>query len=244
MPDLAKQFHVFSIDYRGMGSSSKPESGYDKKTMAADIYALVQKLDLKQVNIVGHDIGSMVAYAYAVNYPQATKKLAMLDVPHPNDRFLKIPILPPPGVYDLSNPDRSWFPWWFAVNTIPYLPEQLLQGKQADILHSWIFDYQLYGKASMTKRDKAIYNAKYESPEAIRASNGWYKAYRQDIEDLKSYGKLSMPVLGIGGTKFGLEPFLSQYATDVKMVIFEKCGHWIAEEKPQETIKQFEEFFR
>ncbi|WP_219837448.1 alpha/beta fold hydrolase [Paenibacillus sp. R14(2021)] len=244
MPELAKHYHVYSIDYRGMGSSDKPESGYDKKTLAADIHSLVKELGYEKVNVAGHDIGSMVAYAYAAQYPEATKKLAMLDVPHPNDRFLKIPLLSAPSAYDLSNPDRAWFPWWFALNSIPGLPEQLLQGKQADIVHNWIFDYQLYNKASMTAEDKAIYNASYDSPEEIRASNGWYKTYRKDIDDLKTYNKLSVPVLGIGGAKFGLDPFLRENATDFKVVNLEKTGHWIAEENPQETIKLFIEFFQ
>ncbi|WP_219837042.1 alpha/beta fold hydrolase [Paenibacillus sp. R14(2021)] len=244
MPELAKKYHVYAIDYRGMGSSSKPETGYDKKTLASDIYALAKKLGYEKVNIAGHDIGSMVAYAYAANYPQATNKVAMLDVPHPNESFItQLPLLPPPGAYDLENPDAPKFPWWFALNTIPELPEKLLQGKQLETFHNWIFDYQIYDKASMPKEDRDAYITAYSTPEAIRASNGWYKTLRQDIEDFKTYDRLSVPVLGIGGTKFNLEPFLRGYATDVKIVTFEKSGHWIAEEKPQETIKAFKDFF-
>ncbi|MFD2615143.1 alpha/beta fold hydrolase [Paenibacillus gansuensis] len=244
MPALAKKYHVYSIDYRGMGSSGKPEAGYDKKTMASDIYALAKKLRYRKINIAGHDIGSMVAYAYAAQYPQATNKLAMLDVPHPNENFLKLPILPPPGSYDVNNPDSPKFPWWFALNNVPELPEQLLQGEQSAIFQNWIFDYQIYDKAAMPQEDRAVYTSSYANPEAIRASNGWYKTLRQDVEDLKTYKKLSVPVLGIGGSKFGLEPFLRNYATDVKIAKLDKAGHWIAEEKPQETVRIFMEFFR
>ncbi|MDQ0875897.1 pimeloyl-ACP methyl ester carboxylesterase [Paenibacillus sp. V4I3] len=247
MPALAEKYHVYSIDYRGMGSSDKPESGYDKKTMASDIYALVKELGYEKINIAGHDIGATISYSFAANYPQATKKLALLDASHPNENFLKIPILPPPGVYDVSNPDRAKFYWWFAFNTIPELPEQLLQGKQLDIAFNWLFDYLAYDKAaSITKEERAIYIAAYAKPEALRAGNDWYRAFRQDIEDLKTYKKLSVPVLGIGGVSGYqmLDAFLREYATDPKLVKLDKTGHWISEENPQETINLFNEFFR
>ncbi|QGR00204.1 alpha/beta hydrolase [Paenibacillus psychroresistens] len=245
MPALAEKYHVYSVDYRGMGSSDKPESGYDKKTMASDIYALVKKLGYEKINLAGHDIGAPVAYAYAAMYPQATKKLAMMDASHPNDNFLKIPILPPPGVYDVDNPDRAKFYWWFAFNTIPELPEQLLQGKQLDIAYNWLFDYLAYEKGAITKEERAIYIAAYAKPGALRAGNNWYRAFRQDIEDLKTYKNLSVPVLGIGGVSGykNLDLFLHAHATDLKLVKLDKCGHWIAEENPQETIKLFKEFF-
>lgn len=247
MPELAKNYHVYVVEYRGMGSSDKPESGYDKKTMAADIYALVKELGFEKVNMAGHDIGAFVAYAYAANYPQATTKLALLDVAHPSERYLGLPLMPPPGVYDTSKEDHPIYPWWFGLNSVPELPEKLLQGNGMRIYQDWLFDYLAYGnKPSMTKEDKEVSYAAYSSAEAIRASNGWYKAFRQDIEDLKTYPKLSMPVLGIGGldsTFMNLDAHLHQYATDVKSVKLDGAGHWIAEQKPQETIKLFNEFF-
>ncbi|WP_219836597.1 alpha/beta fold hydrolase [Paenibacillus sp. R14(2021)] len=248
MPELAKNYHVYVVDYRGMGTSSKPQTGYDKKTMAADIHALVKQLGYKQVNMAGHDIGAQVAYAYAAGYPDATKKLAVLDVPHPFEGFLHIPLLAPPGTYDSSDKEgRPIFPWWFALNSVPGLPEQLLQGKQMSTYQNWLFDYLAYDKAPMTKEEKEVYYSAYATPEAIRASSGWYNTFGQDIEDLKTYKKLSMPVLGIGGhksTTHTLDLFLHQYATDVKMVKLDKTGHWIAEQNPQETIKLFKAFFR
>jgi pimeloyl-ACP methyl ester carboxylesterase len=247
MPELAKKYHVYVVEYRGMGSSDKPASGYDKKTMASDVYALVKELGYTKVNMAGHDIGAQVAYAYAANYPQATTKLAMLDVAHPSERYLGLPLLPPPGVYDTSIKDHPIYPWWFGLNSVPELPEKLLQGNGMRIYQDWLFDYLAYGKPSMTKEVKEVYYAAYSSAEAIRASNGWYKTFRQDIEDLKTYPKLSMPVLGIGGfdsTFKNLDAHLRQYATDVKSVKLDGAGHWIAEQKPQETIKLFNEFFQ
>jgi pimeloyl-ACP methyl ester carboxylesterase len=246
LPELAKKYHVYVVEYRGMGSSDKPESGYDKKTMASDIHALVNELGYKKVNMAGHDIGAQVAYAYAAQFPEATNKLAMLDVPHPFEGFLGIPLLAPPGAYDMSNKDRPIYPWWFALNSVPELPEKLLQGNGMRIYQDWIFDYLAYDKPPMTNEVKKIYYSSYASPDAIRASNGWYKTFRQDIEDLKTYKKLSLPVLGIGGsesTSQTLEAFLQQYATDAKMVRLDKTGHWIAEQSPAETVKLFFDFF-
>ncbi|WP_219835064.1 alpha/beta fold hydrolase [Paenibacillus sp. R14(2021)] len=246
MPELAKNYHVYSIDYRGMGSSGKPKSGYDKKTMASDIYALGKALGYKKLNIAGHDIGATIAYAYAANYPQATQKIVLMDASHPNENFLKIPILPPPGVYDENNPERPKFYWWFALNTVPGLSEKLLQGKQLDIAYNWIYDYMGYNKNALSKEEREVYLAAYSQPEALRAGNEWYKAFRQDIEDLKTYKPLSVPALGIGGVSGYpmLELFLREHAPNAKTVKLEKTGHWIAEENPQATIKLFREFFR
>lgn len=247
MPELAKKYHVYVVEYRGMGSSDKPASGYDKKTMASDVYALVKELGYDKVNMAGHDIGAMVAYAYAANYPQATTKLAMLDVPHPFEGFLEIPLLAPPGAYDVSTKDHQIYPWWFALNSVPELPEKLLAGKQMRVFQDWLFDYLAYDKPPMTNEVREIYYAAYANADAIRASNGWYKTFRQDIEDLKSYPKVTVPVLGIGGfdsTLHTLDAFLKLYATDAKTVKLDKAGHWIAEQKPQETVKMFADFFR
>ncbi|QGR00203.1 alpha/beta hydrolase [Paenibacillus psychroresistens] len=248
MQGLAKKYHVYVVEYRGMGGSDKPASGYDKKTMASDVYALVKELGYTKVNMAGHDIGAFVAYAYAANYPQATTKLALLDVAHPSERYLGLPLVPPPGVYDTSIKDHPIYPWWFGLNSVPELSEKLLQGNGMSIYQDWLFDYLAYGnKPPMTKEVKEVYYAAYSNAEAIRASNEWYKTFRQDIEDLKTYPKLSMPVLGIGGfnsTFNNLDAHLRQYASDVKSVKLDGAGHWIAEQKPQETIKMFMEFFR
>ncbi|MZQ85343.1 alpha/beta fold hydrolase [Paenibacillus sp. 5J-6] len=246
MPELAKYYHVYSIDIRGMGSSDKPTTGYDKKTMASDIYALMNELGYKNIYIAGHDIGSTVAYAFAANYPHATKKLAMLDISHPDNNMLKVPIVAPPGSYDVSNPDRAKFPWWWAFNAVPNLPEQLLQGKNLDIAYNWAYDYLSYDKPALTPQEKAIYIAAYAKPDALRAANDWFRAFRQDIDDFNTYKKLTMPVLGIYGTTgiSDLGPFLKENTKNPKVVELKKTGHWIAEEQPEETIKQFKEFFR
>lgn len=120
MPALATRFRVIVVDLRGMGGSEKPQGGYDKKTMATDIHELVRKLGYEKVGIAGHDIGSQVAFSFAANFPAATRKVALMDVLHPDEGYYQIPLLPPPGQFSL---------WWFAFNQVQTLPQQLLAGR-------------------------------------------------------------------------------------------------------------------
>ena len=108
VPVLATHFHVIAVDIRGMGGSSKLQDGYDKKTMAKDIYALVSQTGFKKVNIAGHDIGSMVGFAFAANYPDVIQKLALLEAPHPNEYTMKRPMLPAVGKFAAKIDEDHW----------------------------------------------------------------------------------------------------------------------------------------
>ncbi len=118
MPTLAARYRVIVVELRGMGGSDKPQSGFDKKTMASDIHELARTLGYDTVNISGHDIGSMVAFSFAVNHPEATRKVALLDVTHPDQSYNQLRLLPQPGA--------PIYPWWFAFNQVRGLPEQLV----------------------------------------------------------------------------------------------------------------------
>src|SRR6202049_5013326 len=176
-----------------MGGSGKPQSGYDKKTMASDIYGLARALGYDSVNIAGHDIGSMVAFSFAVNHPEATRKVALLDVTHPDQSYNTFPLLPQPG--------EPVYPWWFAFNQVRRLPEQLVSGRSRFLIDS-IFDALLVHKAAVSDGDRAIYARAYSHPDAIRASNGWFQAFGQDIDDLASYGKGAARMLGLADPGF------------------------------------------
>src|SRR5262249_50060438 len=144
LPALAARFRVFAVDMRGMGASSKPESGYDKKTAAADILALARRLGYSSINIAGHDIGAMVAYSFAVNHPDATRKVALLEVPHPNKFLFTIALLP-------ENPPPVQV-WWFAFNQLHGLPEQLLTGRFRAMI-DWTFNSLMAHPEAATDRD-------------------------------------------------------------------------------------------
>jgi len=235
MPELARKYHVIVIDLRGMGSSGKPSSGYDKKNMAKDVYELVIKLGYKSINIGGHDIGAHVAFSFAGNFPERTSKLIVLDTPHPDAGMYQLPMLPMLGANYL-------YPWWLAFNQVKELPEQLLAGRMSIVI-AWIFKNLLNDQNSMDEFDRAIYAFAYDSNDGIRASNAWYQAFPQDIEDIKAYAKLNMPVIGIGATGFEmLQNTLPNYTTDLQLVKVEGSGHFMLAEKPTETANYIKEF--
>lgn len=243
MPALAERFHVVAVDMRGQGGSSRPDTGYDKKTMAGDIHALARHLGYSRIDIAGHDIGAMVAFSFLANHPDATRRAALLDVGHPFEGHLEIPILPRPGAFDLGNPNHPTHPWWFAFNQVPGLPEKLLEGR-VDLLTNWCYDYLARNKDAISAFDRAVYAAAYEQPGGIRAANGWYQAFHRDIADMATYRKPTMPILGLARTgNPGLARFLSAHAEHAKVVEFEDCGHWLAEERPAEVVAAFLEFF-
>lgn len=229
MPLLATRYKVIVLDIRGMGSSEKPESGYDKKNMAKDVYELIQKLNYSKVHICGHDIGAHVAFSFAANYPAATDKLIMLDTPHPDETMYQLPMLPIPGL------DYT-YPWWLAFNQVKQLPELLLEGRM-NLVIDWIFKKLVKDQSSMNDRDKAVYSQAYDSPESIRSSNAWYQAFTQDIEDSKTYQKINSPVMGIASSNSYdmLRSSLNRFATHVRMEKIEDSGHFILTEKPQEV---------
>lgn len=242
MPALAKKYQVIVIDYRGMGATDKPAGGYDKKTIASDINALLKSLGIDKAYIAGHDIGAQVAFSFAANYPELTEKLVVMDVPHPDDSFAAVLMLPARGTpTDKLDPARP-FLWWFAFNQMHGLPEDLLAGRMAIAQH-YIFNYLLKDTASMDVFDRAVYANAYNTRDAIRAGNGWYQAFAQDIADYNTYAKIKMPVLGIGGPGYNWLKFtLPNKATDVRVLKIENSGHFIEEEQPDEVVKDMVEF--
>lgn len=235
MPILAQKYCVIVIEMRGMGSSGKPADGYEKKNMAKDIFELINKMGYEKVHIGGHDIGAHVAFSFAANFPESTSKLIMLDTPHPDQTMYQLPMLPVLGANYL-------YPWWLAFNQVKELPEDLLEGRM-NIVIDWLFKNLLVEKSSVSNFDKEVYEFAYNKKDAIRSSNAWYQAFPQDIEDSKTYKKLNMPVLGVGGSGYGmLEMSLSNAAIDVQLKKIEECGHFILAEKPNETAKFIVEF--
>ena len=178
MPQLAVNYKVMVVEMRGMGGSDKPESGYDKKTMANDVYELVSNLNLGQVIIGGHDIGAHVAYSFAANFPDATKKLIILDTPHPDAGMYQLPMLPIPGADYI-------YPWWLALNQVKDLPAELLEGRMQIVINR-MFGKLLKKTDAVTDFDKAVFIDAYQGKDALSAASGWYQAFAKDIEDMKT----------------------------------------------------------
>lgn len=236
MPELSRRFRVVAVDLRGMNSSGKPAGGYDKKTMAEDIYQLVHQLGYDRVDIAGHDIGSMVAFSFAANHPEAIRRLSMLDVAHPDPSLYDLTLLPRPGV-------TPFFLWWFAFNQVRLLPEQLLTDRFR-YLTDYLCEVILLDQADIDDHARAVYANAYASPDAIRAGNGWYQTFGQDIADGQTYPELTLPVQAMyaeGNTS--LIQSLVGRASDVQPVQINNSGHYLAEEQPDAVTVALTRFF-
>ena len=246
MPTLARKHHVIAVDLRGMGASDKPVGGYDKKTMGSDIAELVKALNLGKVDIVGHDIGSMVAYSFAAQYPELTSQLVLLDVAPPDASLATWPLLPGVGTFGDKVGDGSHaYAWWFAWHQVPELHGQLAADGRIRLEQDWFFHYLLKDDASIDARDRDVFEAAYTSPDAIRAGDAWYQAFPQDIVDDDAYPKLTMPVLALGGPGYGwLAGVMPAKADDLEVVQIKNSGHFIAEEVPEELIDHLERFLK
>jgi pimeloyl-ACP methyl ester carboxylesterase len=243
--ELAKTYHVIIIDIRGMGTSDKPKDGYDKKTMAKDVYELTKHLGLDKVLLLGHDIGGMVASSFALNYPGKTLKLVVMDGAHPGEGMMKMPMVPAKGTFKEKMDGQYPYGWWIAFNQVKDLPEKILEGRFSYVL-DWLFHYVMVDDTKMSQFDREVYAAAYNNPENIRAGNAWYQSFTTDIEDLKSYPKLEMPVLGIGSyIAYGsMKMSLPNQAKSLQVIQIESSGHFMFEEKPELVLKALTEFFK
>ncbi|MGA4841493.1 alpha/beta fold hydrolase [Streptomyces sp. G45] len=244
MPALARRFRVIAVDLRGMGGSAKPPAGYDKKTMAEDIHALLRHFGHDSAYVAGHDIGAMVAHALAANHPEAVRKLVLLDVPHPDEHIRQLTLLPAAG----SGADGEGAPgiylWWFAFNQVKGLPEKLLDGR-VGLLQDWLFGYLLKDPSSIDDRSRAVYAAAYSTPDAIRAGNAWYQAFLQDADDFATYDRLRTPVLVLAGhfNHAFLTSVMPEHARDVRVELLADSGHYLAEEQPERVTRELTAFF-
>lgn len=230
---LAKSYTVVVPDLRGIGRSSRPAAGYDKKTQAADIRAVVTALGLDRTSVVSHDIGIMVAYAYAARYPDKVERLVVMDAPLPGiapwDEIVRTPAL---WHFSFRGPDA----------------ERLVRGRERIYLdriwNAFTGDPRLPDEATRT-----FYAAQYARPGAMRAGFAQFAAFSQDTEDNRVFQrtKLTMPVLAIGGEKsFGATQavVMRNVATDVREAVVPGAGHWLMEERPAETVALIEAFLR
>lgn len=230
MPALAERYTVIAPDTRGLGDSSRPINGYDKRTLAEDIYGLVQQLGFKQINLVGHDLGGQIAYAYANEHPENVRRLAILDVPIPGLA----------GWDEIRN-------WHFPFHAARDIPEALVEGKERMYITHFYTAFA-YNPTAFTKEDIDEYARTYSAPGAMRAGFEYYRAFPEDVRQNREYAKrkLTMPVLALGGASAtGTLPLrqLREVATNVRGGVMERCGHWLATECPDRLTQQLLTFF-
>ncbi|WP_433683545.1 alpha/beta fold hydrolase [Nocardia sp. CA-119907] len=236
MPILAERYRVIVVELRGMGGSATPATGYDKKTMAADVAALIRELGYDRVNLAGHDIGSMVAFSLAANYPTLVRKLAMLEEPHPDRHLYDLTLLPEPGRERLQR-------WWFAFNQVELLPEQLLAGRARHLI-DFLCARNLRNPNAIGDFDREIYSRAYSRPEAIRAAGSWYRTFGRDIADLATYPQVTTPIAALhfpGHTD--LLTSLADTATTFQSSEIPDTGHYLAEEQPERVAETLAAFF-
>lgn len=217
---------VVAPDLRGFGGSSKAPSGYEKKAMAEDIHALAASLGFKKVILVGHDIGLMVAYAYAAQHPDEVERIALMDA------FL-------PGVGDTSGIFLLRDKWHF--NFYGETPLKLVDGRERIYFEHFWNDFAADPKHSVSEKDREFYTKEYAQPGAMRAGFEVFRAFDQDAKDFAalSQTKLTMPMLILSGEKSGGDFLINQgklVDTNVKGVIIKGSGHWILDEAPEQVI--------
>ncbi|GAA3828789.1 alpha/beta fold hydrolase [Streptomyces phyllanthi] len=237
MPALAERHRVIAVDIRGMGASEKPESGFEKKTMARDIKELIHHLGYERAAVAGHGIGAMVAYACAANHPEVVEKVAILNTTHIDDSYYDFPMVPRPG-------DAPPHRWWLAFNQVRELPEQLLAGRSRHII-DYMFGISLVNPDAITDFDRRVYAQAYDAPGAIRACTGWFQTYQQDIADFASYPRVTVEMLGLAyGPFFAyMEKALTASGTNVRVAEIKGSRNYLVEEQPEAVLAAFADFF-
>ena len=232
MPELAGRFMVIAPDLPGIGDSGIPFSGSDMKTAAKQIHALAKSLGVTKARVVGHDIGLMVAYAYAAMYPTEVEKLVLMDAFLPGVAGWE-------AVYD--NPKM----WHFRFNGPT--PEALVQGREKIYFAYFWNDLAADKNKSLSPADREAYVTAYAKPGRMRAGWSYFADWPETAKEFAelSNTKLPMPVLTIAGDKGSAEVLGAQaklVATNVTVVRLKDTGHWVMEERPKETREALVKF--
>jgi pimeloyl-ACP methyl ester carboxylesterase len=229
---LGERFRVIAPDLPGIGESAIPANGLDMKGAAIEIHALARKLGVEKARVVGHDIGLMVAYAYAAQFPAETEKLVVMDA------FL-------PGVAGweaiFNNPNL----WHFRFHGPT--PDSLVVGRERTYFDYYWNEFAADKNRSLSEADREAYTAAYARPGRMKAGWAYFASFPETAKDFAQMAqtKLTMPVLSIGGEKSLGDPLGQQMklvASDVTVVVLKDTGHWVLEERPKETTEALRKF--
>ena len=233
--DLARDHRVVVPDLRGMGLSSKPAGGFDKKTQGEDMEGILSSLGIGSVDLVTHDIGNMVGFAFAIAHRDQVRRFALIDAPLPGigpwEEVLKNPLL---WHFRFGGPDM----------------ERLVDGRERIYLDRFWNEFSAHPDR-FSEQARAHYAQLYALPGAMHSGFAQFAAFDQDAADneaaLAAKGKLKMPVLAVGGEKsFGpmMATVMRFAAEDVTEAVVPDSGHWIMEENPDATIALVGGFLR
>lgn len=226
IPKIWDKFTVIAPDLPGIGESAIPKDGLDMKTAAIRMHALAKSLGITKARVVGHDIGLMVAYAYAAMFPDEVEKLIVMDA------FL-------PGVpgWELAYDSPDFWHFRFHGPT----PEALVQGREKIYFAYFWNDLAADKTHSLPVADREAYVAAYSGPGRMRAGWAYFASWPDTAKDFAQLAQkqLTMPVLSIAGEKASaaiLSPQMKRVATNVKIIELKGTGHWLMEERPKETM--------
>lgn len=237
IPALAERYTVIAPDLRGCGASDRPETGYDKRTVAEDVRQLVQQLGLGPVNLVSHDVGMMVGYAYACAFPDAVRRLVLMEA--------ALPGLGLEALYDAAKYPRMYhLPLFEAPNA---LAEALITGREKMFV-SHFMRQQTYDPTGPDEDALEEYANCLAAPGALRGGISYFRAHKLDAEHNRENArtKLPMPVLAMGdAASFGanLAPQIKPLVETMQSVMIDECGHYLAEERPDRVIEELLRFF-
>lgn len=229
---LADRFLVIAPDLPGIGESDIPKDGLDMKTAAVRMHALAKSLGVTKARVVGHDIGLMVAYAYAAQFPADVEKLVVMDA------FL-------PGVQNWEQAYDDPNMWHFRFHGP--VPEGLVRGREAIYFSFFWNDLAADKTRSLSEMDRKAYVGEYSKEGRMRAGWAYFAAWPQTAKDFAELArtKLTMPVLSIAGEKASaaiLGPQMKLVANDAQEIVLKGTGHWLMEERPKETMDAIVKF--
>jgi len=232
MTALAADHTVIAIDLPGAGESSRPATGYEKKLMAQEIHTLVRSLGFEHAQIVGHDIGLMVAYAYAAQYPAETETLTLMDA------FI-------PGVGAFQDVFLLRDKWHF--NFYGPTPEALVAGRERTYLEHFWNDFAADPKHSVSEADRELYAREYAKAPGMRSTFAYFAAFDTDNREFAELAKtpIAMPILVLAGEKASGEFLITQgklVGTNVTGVIVPGAGHWLIDEARERTVAELVKF--
>jgi pimeloyl-ACP methyl ester carboxylesterase len=233
MPRLAKKFTGIAVDLRGIGGSAATPKGYEAANLAEDINQLIRQLKLEKVYVAGHDIGGMVAYAFARLYPQTTRGVMILEVPLPG----------------LEPWDEVKAFWHINFHQTPELPEALLAGQQKTYF-KFFFKWGTFNKKAITDADVTHYVNSYSTPAQLRAGFEFYRAFPANEEfNANQSSEIGIPLTLVGGdNSFGkimpklVEDLRRHGCKNLALEIMKDSGHYVADEQPEIVAELIERY--
>ncbi|WP_029685426.1 alpha/beta fold hydrolase [Tatumella saanichensis] len=246
MPLLADAgYRVIVPDLRGMGDSTITAEGYDTTTLAADIAALAAACSDQPLDVVGHDVGSWVAYALATDHPQRVKRLVLLDALIPG-----LPVPAAAGPSPLSAAQQAEKSWHFSFNLLTELPEILLSGREEPYLN-WLFDHKTLNSQSINAADRREYLRVNTRPGALTAALGYYRQAFSEPQLAESQRRqhqpLNLPVMTVGAEQGVADKLFSSLASQCSQLqgqVIPNCGHYLPEEAPEALVAELLRFYR